>query len=352
MTITQEVWGTHDELPIILYTMTNAQGEWVKLTNLGATVVGAGVRDNKGNIEDVILGYKDFKSYVCDGPAMGKSVGRYANRIAAGKFTLEGNTYNLAVNNGPNHLHGGPSGFQNRVWEGRIETDRIVFAYHSENGEEGYPGDMYIEAVFDWDDDSALEITYRAKANATTIVNLTNHLYLNLKGASVDQYKGGIEDHTLKLYAAKFLPTNDSAIPTGELQDVTNTPMDFIEPHVIGERINEPYEHLIIGKGYDHCWAVDGYEKDKFSVAAELSYPENGRVVEVITTQPGIQIYTGNWLSGSPENKTGGRYNDRDGVALECQSFPDTPNKPQFPSCVLEVGDMYEQRIIYKFKTI
>lgn len=345
MNIEQQIWGMTDEgRPVILYTMTNSSGAYVKVTNLGAAIVAIGVPDKTGAIDDVALGYKDWRSYRCDGPGMGKSVGRYANRIAKGKFTLDGKEYNLAINNGPNHLHGGPTGFANRLWESRVETDRVVFSYVSAPGEEGYPGELGVEAVFDWDDDCNLEITYYAKCDAPTVVNLTNHVYFNLKGDG----NGNILDHTLQLAAAKFLPTDSGQIPTGELQSVEGTPMDFRTPHVIGERINDKYEALVIGNGYDHCWAIDGYREGKLSVAGKLCEATSGRCVTVSTTQPGIQIYTGNWLSGAPMGKKVA-YADRDGIAMECQSFPDSPNKPSFPTTVLRPGEQYEQHIIYSF---
>lgn len=347
MDIEQQVWGmTQEGDAIILYTMTNAHGEYVKLTNIGASIVAIGVRDRGGVVGDVALGYKDWQSYFNDGPAMGNSVGRYANRIAKGKFNLNGVDYRLAVNNGPNHLHGGPTGFQNRVWQCRVEGNRVVFNYVSAPNEEGYPGELGCEACFDWDDDANLEITYFAKSDADTICNLTNHVYFNLKGDG----DGIIEDHVLQLNAHKFLPTDNTSIPTGVLEDVAGTPMDFLQPHVLGERIEEKYEHLINGKGYDHCWAIDNWKKGELAFAGVLSSPQSGRSVEVRTTQPGIQIYTGNWLSGSPLNRNGEEYVDRSGVAMECQAFPDTPNKPNFPSCVLKKGDIYEQHIIYSFK--
>lgn len=347
MDIEQVVWGmTQEGEPIILYTMTNSRGEYVKLTNLGATIVAVGVLDKKGVVGDVALGYKEWQSYMNDGPAMGKSVGRYANRIARGKFSLNGVDYRLAVNNGPNHLHGGPTGFQNRIWQSRVEGNRIVFNYVSASGEEGYPGELGCEACFDWDDEANLEITYFAKADADTICNLTNHVYFNLKGDG----NGIIEDHTLQLFAQKYLPTDSTSIPTGELANVAGTPMDFTTPHVIGERIEENFEALKFGKGYDHCWAIDGWEVGKMCKAAVLSEPTSGRSVEVYTTQPGVQIYTGNWLEGAPLNKEGKEYVDRSGVAMECQAFPDSPNKANFPSCILEKGEIYQQHIVYAFK--
>lgn len=345
MDIRQEVWGVSPEGDaVILYTMTNAKGESIQLTNYGASIVAIKVADRDGKIQDVALGYTKWQDYISDGPAAGKSVGRYANRIAGGKFSLDGKEYRLAINNGPNHLHGGPSGFQNRIWGARVEGDRVVFSYQSQDMEEGYPGELSVEACFDWDDQSNLEITYFARSDKKTIVNLTNHVYFNLKGDGC----GLIDDHELTLDASHWLPTDSTSIPTGEIASVEGTPMDFTETHSIGERIGEPFEALIFGKGYDHCWVIDNWAKGKVVKAAELYSPSSGRVVNVHTTQPGIQVYTGNWLAGSPIGKNG-EYSDRSAVALECQAWPDSPNKANFPSVVLDADTTYEEHIIYSF---
>lgn len=367
--ITQQVWGFTPVSPsgegggepVVLYTMTNANGASVQLTNYGAAIVGVTVPDRLGKMADVVLGYDRWQSYIADGPAMGKSVGRYANRIAKGTFTLEGNTCQLAINNGPNHLHGGPTGFANRLWEGRVEGDRVVFGYHAADGEEGYPGGLYVEACYDWDDDNTLAITYYARlddeAAQPTIVNLTNHVYFNLNGHD----SGTVLGHTLTLKASRYLPTDETAIPLAEAPaSVEGTPMDFRTPHQLGERINNASgQQLVWGKGYDHCWVIDGYpevdsvlKNTTLLPAAELYSEESGRFVKVATTQPGIQIYTGNWLSGCPQSKSEGyAYSDRDGVAMECQAFPNTPNRPDFPSVVLHPGETYEQHINYEFGT-
>lgn len=330
---------------IVLYTMTNTKGESVQLSNFGAAIVAINVADKDGKIEDVALGYTRWQDYVSDGPAAGKSVGRYANRIARGRFTLEGTEYRLAVNNGPNHLHGGPSGFQNRVWQSRVEGgSRVVMSYVSAAGEEGYPAELGVEVCFDWDDNSVLELTYMAGSDGPTIVNMTNHVYFNLKGDG----EGTIEDHYLRLHAKEWLPTDSTQIPTGEIASVEGTPMDFTSWHTLGSRINDEFEALKIGKGYDHCWAIDSYKRGRIHPAAELYEPTSGRKVTIVTSQPGIQVYTGNWLSGSPMGKHG-EYQDRSAVALECQAFPDSPNKPNFPSCALHKGQLYEQHIIYRF---
>lgn len=373
--ITQQVWGFTPESasgdgggePVILYTMTNTHGASVKLTNYGAAIVGVTVPDRDGHLADVALGYDKWESYVSDGPAMGKSVGRYANRIAKGSFTLDGHTYKLAVNNGPNHLHGGPTGFANRLWESRVETDRIVFSYLSAANQESYPGSLYVEACYDWGNDNRLEITYYAKLDDSdaqaraTIVNLTNHAYFNLNGHD----SGSVLEHSLTLQASHYLPTDETAIPLPAGQapaSVAGTPMDFRTPHRLGERINDTsFQQLVWGKGYDHCWVIDNYptvdsvlRNTTLLPAAELFSPESGRFVKVSTTQPGIQVYTGNWLSGCPASKSdqvGHAYSDRDGVALECQAFPDSPNRTDFPSVVLRPGETYEQHIVYEFGT-
>ncbi|MEG0467509.1 MAG: aldose epimerase family protein [Mucinivorans sp.] len=347
MDIRQQVWGfTPQDETVILYTMINARGAQVELTNFGAAIVAIRVPDRDGKIEDVALGYKKWQDYVSDGPAAGKSVGRYANRIARGHFVLDGKDYHLAINNGPNHLHGGPTGFQNRVWDARVEGDRVVFSYVSASMEEGYPGEMTVEACFDWDDDCNLEITYFARSDQKTIVNLTNHVYFNLTGDGA----GSIEDHILQLNASRWLPTDSTSIPTGEIAAVDGTPMDFCEPHTLGQRIEDDFEALRFGKGYDHCWAIDEWKDGRLTPAAELYSPVSGRAVLVSSTQPGIQIYTGNWLEGSPEGKHG-VYHDRWAVAMECQRWPDSPNHPNFPSPVLEADTTYEQHIVYSFTT-
>lgn len=346
MEVEQTVWGFGPEgEAIILYTMRNKSGAAVQLTNIGASIVAVAVPDKEGNLADVALGYKDFMSYFNDGPAMGKTVGRYANRIANGAFTLDGVTYRLAVNNGPNHLHGGPTGFANRIWESRVETDRVVFSLVSPDGDENYPGELGVEVVYDWDEECSLEITYYAKCSAPTIVNLTNHAYFNLGGEA----SGSVLGQTLRLNAANWLPTDPTQIPTGEIAGVEGTPMDFRKAKPLGQDIDEDFEALKIGKGYDHCWVVDNWEENVLAEVAELADPVSGRVMTVYSSQPGAQVYTGNWLAGSPAGKSGRGYDDRDGVAIECQRFPDTPNKPEFPSARLDPDQIYVEKIVYKF---
>ena len=346
MNIEQEILGfSPDEQAVILYTMTNAQGCSLKLLNIGASIVALTVPDKEGMLRDVVLGYKMYNTYIGDSAALGKSVGRYANRIAHGRFTLEGKEYQLAINNGANHLHGGPTGFQNRIWTSRVETDRVVFAYHSESGEENYPGALWVEVVYDWSDDNELEITYFAKGDSTTIVNLTNHVYFNLNGEG----SGSIHDHQLQLHASRYLPVDETSIPLGEPVSVSGTPMDFTQAKSLGQDIESDFEQIRIGHGYDHCWVIDGWTSGKLSEAGTLYSPASGIRVNIRTTQPGIQVYTGNWLDGCGINKLGRPHQNRDGVALECQNWPDSPNHTTYPSPVLKAEDVYEQHIIYKF---
>ncbi|MDE5749266.1 MAG: galactose mutarotase [Duncaniella sp.] len=330
------------------YTITNASGASVMLSSLGAAIVGVWVPDRDGRLADVVLGYNDPASYMADGPCAGKVPGRYANRIALGKFTLDGKEYNLAINNGPNALHGGPTGFQNRVWESRVlpEGDGVEFTYRSADGEEGYPGNMTATATYRWSENDTLRLELRAETDAPTVVNLTNHAYFNLDGEDAPT----VLDHELRLYASRWLPTDPTQIPTGELAPVAGTPMDFTEPKAIGRDIKADFEALKIGKGYDHCWVLDEAAVDGKPVkAAELTSAKSGRKLTVRTTQPGVQIYTGNWLEGCPESISHNAYHDYAGVAIECQNFPDAPNKPAFPSSVLRPGEEYKQVIEFEF---
>ncbi|MCM1164298.1 MAG: galactose mutarotase [Muribaculaceae bacterium] len=346
MKITTLVYPSVNMPEVKYYILTNRKGASVMLSSLGAGVVGIWVPDRDGKLGDVVLGYNQPSSYMADGPCAGKVPGRFANRIARGHFTLDGKEYTLAINNGPNALHGGPTGFQNRVWESRVVDDNTVeFKYVSADGEEGYPGELTAKAIYKWDDEDRLTLQLEAETDAPTVVNLTNHTYFNLDGES----SGSVLDQELKLRASRFLPTDSTQIPTGELAEVKGTPMDFMEFKSLGRDIDADYEPLKIGKGYDHCWVIDGYEKGKLQHVATLRSGKSGRVLEVSTTQPGVQVYTGNWLKGCPESISHGEYDDYAGVALECQGFPDAPNKPQFPSPVLRPGERYEETIEFKF---
>ena len=344
MAITSEIWGkTPGGKEIILYTLKNSSGAYVQLCSVGAAIVSIVVPDKDGKLEDVVLGYDNPLSYFADGPCAGKVPGRYANRIAKGKFTLDGVEYTLPINNGPNHLHGGPQGFQNKVWESRIEGDAVEFLYFSADGEEGYPGNLKTVAHYSWGEDNSLKLILTAEADAPTVVNLTNHVYFNLDG------KGSVLDHRLELNASQWLPTDDTLIPTGEVADVANTPMDFVEAKRIGQDIFADFPALKYGKGYDNCYLIDGATPGQLSTAAELWGATSGRHLEVFTTQPAVQVYTGNWLKGCPKGKGGYEYQDYDAVAIECQHCPDSPNQPGFPTTVLRPGEVLQEAIIWAF---
>lgn len=346
MDISKKLWGkAPDGKEIYLYTIKNASGAYVQLSSIGAGIVSIVIPDKNGKLADVVIGYKKADDYFADGPCCGKVPGRYANRIANGKFTLDGVEYNLPINNGPNHLHGGPDGFQNKVWDSRIEGDSVEFMYFSEDGEAGYPGNMKVVAHYTWGEDNALKLILTAETDKPTIVNLTNHAYFNLDGEA----SGTVLKHKLELNASQWLPTDKTQIPLGAPEDVAGTPMDFVEAKPIGQDIEADFEALKIGKGYDHCFLIDGYMPGQLATAAELWGPVSGRHLEILTTQPAVQVYTGNWLVGCPEGKTGRAYQDYDAVAIECQHAPDSPNKPEYPSTVLRPGEVYQEAIIYAF---
>ena len=333
---------------VTILTLTNASGAKVTLSSLGACIVGVEVPDREGKMDDVVLGYADVTDYYYDGPCAGKVPGRVANRIDRGHFVLDGKDYELAINNGPNALHGGPEGFQNQIWDVEDTPEgKVKFTYFSKDGEEGYPGNLTATAEYEWTDDCELKLHLGATTDAHTIVNLTNHAYFNLAGHN----SGSVLDHTLKLDAHLFLPTTDSLIPTGNLEAVKSTPMDFTKAKALGADIKAEFPALTFGKGYDNCYVIDGWNPGELRHCATLEDPKSGRVLDVLTTQPGVQIYTGNWLAGSPKNKAGRSYEDYDGVAIECQGLPDSINHPQFPSVELRPGETYSEDIIFKFST-
>lgn len=346
MQIDKKVWKrTPDGKEIFLYRITNASGAYVELSSIGAGIVSIVVPDRNGNMADVVIGYEDPMSYFGDGPCAGKCPGRYANRIAKGHFTLDGKEYSLPVNNACNHLHGGPNGFQNQVWESRVEGESVEFMYFSEDGEAGYPGNLKVVAHYEWSDDNELALTFTGETDAPTVVNLTNHSYFNLDGEG----SGTVLHHVLKLNASEYLPTDETLIPLGEPADVAGTPMDFVNAKELGRDIQADFPALKYGKGYDNCYVIDGAESGQLQTAAELYSPSSGRVLEVVTTQPGVQIYTGNWLNGCPVGKNGHIYHDYDAVAIECQHYPDSPNKQEYPSVVLRPNEVFEQAIIFAF---
>ena len=351
MNIEVRNWGkTPDGKDIKLYTLSNNNGIKVQLCDIGAGIVSIIAPDRNGVFDDIVLGYPDPLSYYGDGPCAGKIPGRYANRIANGRFKIDDVEYQLDLNtgDGKHHLHGGRIGFANQKWASRIEGESVVFTYLSADGEAGYPGELVARARYTLNDENELNLNLSAWTTATTIVNLTNHTYFNLKGEG----HGDILDHHLTLHASRWLPATEELITTGEMASVTDTPMDFTEGKLIGRDIKTPFDALVNGKGYDSCWVLDDLGKDKLNLAAELSHEGSGRKVQLYTTQPGIQVYTGNWLNGCPQGKNGHVYHDYEGVALECQALPDSPNKPNFPNTFLRPGEEYKEIIIFKFSTI
>jgi aldose 1-epimerase len=341
--------ATVDQKQVALYTLHNGDIT-MQVTNFGARVVSLWTPDRNGTYEDIVLGYPDIESYINNKGErfLGCVVGRYANRIANGKFILNGNTYTLPLNSGGQTLHGGLKGFDSVVWDvENADEHEITFSYFSKSGEEGFPGNVRILMTYSLTADNEFKITYRATTDSTTVINLSHHSYFNLKGEG----NGSIENHILTLNASDITPVNGLLIPTGYLMTVENTPFDFREPHVIGERINGDHEQLKYGNGYDHNWVIDHKNADSIEVAAIVYEPENGRVMTVLTDQPAIQFYSGNYFAGTVEGKYGKSHKPRESFALETQKFPDSPNQPHFPTTVLNEGEIYQHTCIYKFST-
>ena len=334
------------------YILSNPGGMSVSVLDYGCVIKNIIVPAKNGPV-DVVLGHDTMADYENDFTSSGSTccgafVGRYANRIENAVFTVGGKTYQLQANNGPNHLHGGTKNFANRLWESRVETNRVVMSLLSEDGDQNYPGELNVEAVFDFDDDNALEITYLAKTDKTTVVNLTNHVYFNLAGDG----SGSILDHELRLNSSKVLEMNDKQIPTGKLLDAAGTPQDFRQFRPFRPGIGSEFNHIRDFKGYDHPFVIDGWQPNILGEVGELREKGSGRCVKILSSQPSVMVYTGNWLAGGcPETKTGGRYNDYDGVAIECQNYPDAVNHPDFPSPLLRPGELYCQKIVFRFGT-
>jgi aldose 1-epimerase len=342
----QQSFGkTEDGQQVDLYTLTNKNGMWVAITNFGGTVVSLKVPDRNGKIEDVVLGYDKVDDYVAGTAYFGAIVGRYANRIAHAKFTLDGITYSLAKNDGDNHLHGG---FNKRVWTAKdVSSDTehaLELTYISKDGEEGFPGNLSVKVVYTVTEDNELRIDYGATTDKDTVINLTNHCYFNLSG----QGTGNILQHQLMIRADRFTPVDASLIPTGELRSVKGTPFDFTKETAIGARIEQDDPQLKLGKGYDHNFVLNGGTGVALSLAARARDPESGRVLELWTTEPGLQLYTGNFLDGI-RGKEGKVYKRHYAFCLETQHFPDSPNHPDFPSTVLKPGQRYQSTTVYKF---
>jgi aldose 1-epimerase len=331
---------------IDLYSLTNRNGIEMRVISYGGIVVSMKTPDRAGNFADIVLGFSTLQEYVDHNPYFGALIGRYANRIADGKFTLEGQEYQLPRNNGENHLHGGWRGFDKVVWEAHEATSptgvALVLRYLSLDGEEGYPGNLTVNVIYTLTDEDEWRIDYRAATDQTTIINLTQHSYFNLAAA------GTILNHELFINADEFTPVNDAMIPTGEYRKVMGTPMDFTHPATIGRQLDAEDEQIRKAKGFDHNWVLRRGSSD-LPMAASLFEPESRRGIEVYTTQPGLQFYSGNYLDGSLIGKAGQRYEQHAGLCLEAQHFPDSPNHPRFPSTVLTPVEVYRATTIYKF---
>jgi len=336
---------TADGTSVDLYVLSNKNAMEAAIMNYGGIVVRLKTPDRNGKLEDIVLGMENLDGYLKGHPYFGCIVGRYGNRIAKGRFVLNGVEYKLAKNNGENHLHGGIRGFDKAVWTAR-ETGAagVEMSYLSKDGEEGYPGNLAVKVTYTLTDDNELRIDYSATTDKDTVVNLTNHSYFNLAG----QGEGDILAHELMLNADRFTPVDSGLIPTGELRSVKGTPLDFTKPTAIGARIGQDDEQLKLGGGYDHNFVLNS-GGGRLALAARVHEPRTGRVMEVWTTEPGVQLYTGNFLDGTIRGKGGKVYQRRYGFCLETQHFPDSPNQPEFPTTVLKPGGRYESTTIFKF---
>jgi len=342
---------TGDGKQVDLYVLTNKNGVEADLTNFGAAVVSLKVPDRHGKTDDVVLGYDDLDGYLHDKSYFGATVGRYANRIAHGKFTLNGTTYTLAKNDGENHLHGGVQGFNKVVWEAKdvstADAAALQLNYLSKDGEEGYPGNLSVQVTYTLTNNNELKIDYAATTDKDTVLNLTHHSYFNLAG----QGKGDILQHQLLLHASRFTPVDATLIPTGEIRSVKGTPLDFASATAIGSRIGQDDDQLKLGHGYDHNFVLDGGTGGAPVLAAQVYEPSSGRVMEVWTTQHGVQFYSGNFLNDTIPGKSGSTYPRRAAFCLETQHFPDSPNKPNFPSTILKPGSQFKSSTTYKFSS-
>ncbi len=350
-TMEKAIYGkTPDGHEVEILHLENKSGMHAGIMTYGATLVSLTVRDRNGVMSDVVLGFDSLSSYVKQNPYFGSTIGRYGNRIGKGTFELNGAKYTLAVNNGANHLHGGIKGFDKVIWaldeKGSVAGKSLTLTYVSEDGEEGYPGALTVKVVYSLTDENELRIDYEARTDKPTVVNLTHHSYFNLAGAG----NGDILGHELLIDADRFTPVDPGLIPTGELRNVQGTPMDFTKPAMIGARINDPYEQIKKGGGYDHNWVLNKLGGE-FALAARAFEKSSGRVMEVLTSEPGLQFYSGNFLDGTLTGKGGKKYEHRFGFCLETQHFPDSPNKPQFPSTALNPGSVYKTSTIYRFST-
>jgi aldose 1-epimerase len=343
--VKKDLFGNYNGKEVYLLTLTNKAGNVIRLTNYGAKINWIEVPDKNGRKDNVTFGYDTFDETQKGDMSFGSTVGRFANRIANGKFTLEGVEYHTPVNNGPNTLHGGPAGWHSVVWNTEILKDSkfpaVKFTYVSPDMEAGFPGTVNASVTYTWTDNNEIVMDYVCTTDKKTVINVTNHAYFNLHGAGT----GDILDHVLTLKASAFTPVDSVMIPTGEIRPVAGTPFDFNTPHTIGERIGDKYDQLILGKGYDHNYVLD----NKDEVDATVWEPKSGRMLEVITDQPGLQLYTGNFLDGKQIGHGGKAYNFRSGLCLESGHYPDSPNHPDFPSTVLNPGETFKSTTIYRF---
>ena len=339
---------------IQLYTLKNSAGMTVKVTNYGAIITSISVPDRNGGFADVALGYNQVSDYInaVDKPYFGAIVGRYGNRIAKGSFSLNGETYSLTTNNGPNHLHGGIIGFDKVVWTAHPVSGEdwtgVELHYLAKDKEEGYPGNLEIKVTYKLNNANELSVAYHATTDKATPVNLTQHTYFNLKGEG----NGDILGHELMLNAAHYTPVDSTLIPTGEIAPVAGTPFDFTSAKTIGRDIDKQHQQLEFGLGFDHNWVINGKAKTgQLRLAARVHEPVTGRVMEVHTDEPGVQFYCGNFLDGRLRGKSGKSYVHRGGFCLETQHYPDSPNQPNFPSCILKPGEAYQTTTVFKFST-
>jgi aldose 1-epimerase len=334
---------------IELYSLTNKKGMEVSITNFGATVVTLRVPDSAGKAADVVLGYDTLQGYENGKSYFGATVGRYANRIGGGKFSIDGKEYTLPKNDGNNTLHGGIIGFNKKIWKARElpsnDAAALELSYLSPDGEEGFPGNLSVKVVFTLPADrNELKIDYSATTDKDTVLNLSNHSYFNLAGEGI----GDILDQKMTLHAKRFTPVDKTLIPTGELREVAGTPLDFNRATVIGKRIDQDYEQLVFGKGYDHNWVLPSGDGKSLTVAAEAYDPKSGRMLEVLTTEPGVQFYSGNFLDGS-KGKGGKAYPRRSAFCLETQHFPDSPNHANFPTTLLKPSAAFHSQTVFRF---
>jgi len=349
--ITSEPWGEVEGEEVTLYTLTNANGMEVKITNYGGIITSVVVPDRDGNIENVTLGFTTLDDYVAGHPYFGNITGRYANRIARGTFDIDDEDFYLALNNGPNTLHGGEKGFDKHVWSAEEVTGEgevgVKLSRVSPDMEEGYPGNLDVEVTYTLTDNDEIRVDYHATTDEPTHINLTNHAYWNLAGDG----SGSTDGHELTLMAGHYTPVDANLIPTGEIAPVAGTPLDFTTPHPIGERVRDNFEQLLLGRGYDHNFVLDRPSPDDTTliVAARVLEPESGRTLEISTTEPGIQFYSGNFLDATEVGAAGKMYRQGDGFALETQHYPDSPNQSAFPSTLLEPDEEFNSTTIYAF---